>query len=68
MDDESIDDLRAECIALCAKIEEHLKLLRDYATTPGDVWLAKGELTKINGLSGEMDALLAKIKRAGQLS
>ena len=49
----------------CNELTEHVKLLRDYATTPDNVWLARGELAQIQQLSGEVEQLLAIIKSAG---
>jgi len=43
---------------------EHVKMLRDYGTTPGSVWLARSELTRISQLVGEAEQLLASIQRA----
>ncbi len=64
MKNDILEKLRAECIELCSDTTEHIKLLRDYATTPGNAWLAKGELSKITGLVSDLDTLLEQIKRA----
>ena len=58
------DELRAQCLELVSEMTDQLKLLRDYATTPGDAWLAKGELNKLNSAVSEMDSLLEQIKQA----
>jgi hypothetical protein len=58
------DKLRAQCLELVADMTEHLKLVRDYATTPGDAWLARSELNKLNSAVSEMDLLLEEIKQA----
>ncbi|HVE80524.1 MAG TPA: hypothetical protein VNA68_00015 [Candidatus Dormibacteraeota bacterium] len=47
---------------LCGDLMEHTKLLRDYGTTPGNVWLARSELNKIDQLTGEIEQLLEEIK------
>jgi hypothetical protein len=62
---ESVDALHARLIDHCEEIMEHVKMLRDYATTPGSVWLASSELTRINQLAGEAEQLLSAIKQAG---
>jgi hypothetical protein len=49
---------------LCAEIAEHLKLLRDYATTPGNTWLARAELTRINQLTAELEQILSQLAAA----
>ena len=53
-----------ELIELSQEIETHLKLLRDYASSPGDLWLARGELSKINSLMAEVSKLLNDIELA----
>jgi hypothetical protein len=52
----------ARILELCIEINEHINLMRDYATTPGNVWLAKGELNRINELSAQVDRVLEEIK------
>lgn len=51
-----------QIIELCEQMVTHIKLLRDYATTPDNVWLARGELNQINELSGQAEELLQQIK------
>ncbi len=46
----------------CQEMMDHVKLLRDYATTPGNVWLARSELNRIQELAGDIELLLARIK------
>lgn len=58
------DDHRSRLLELCDELAEHLKLLRDYGNTPGNIWLAKGELSKINQISAEIDTVLQAIKDA----
>ena len=62
------DPLRGEAIELCQKLEERAQTLRDYATTPGNAWLAKGELQAISGLIADLDSLLEQIKQADALA
>lgn len=57
------DPLRGQIIELCHKLEERAATLRDYATTPGNTWLAKGELQAITQLISEIDHLLDQIKQ-----
>lgn len=64
MKKEPLDTLQTECIDICSDATDHIKLLRDYATTPGNAWLAKGELSKLNGLMSDLDSLLDQIKRS----
>lgn len=51
-----------ELIELTEQMEKHLKLLRDYAASPGDLWLARGELTRSNSLLAEAGKLLDQIE------
>jgi hypothetical protein len=60
----SADHLRGQIIEHCEQLVEHVKLLRDYATTPDNVWLARGELNQINEQVGEVEGLLAQLKKA----
>lgn len=60
----SIDPLRVRLLELTEEITDRVNQLRDYATTPGNAWLAKGELQTINQLSGEMESLLEEIKQS----
>jgi hypothetical protein len=46
----------------CAQMIEHIKLLRDFATTPGNIWLARSELNRINQMAAEMEQILSSIK------
>ena len=47
-------------------VEERAQTLRDYATTPGNVWLAKGELQAISQLVSDLETLLEEIKQADE--
>ncbi len=51
-----------ELIELTQEIETNLKLLRDYAASPGDLWLARGQLSKINSQLAEIGKLLNDIE------
>jgi hypothetical protein len=61
---ESADELTARLIEQCEEMMERVKMLRDYATTPGSVWLARSELARINQLAAETEQLLSAIQRA----
>lgn len=58
------DPLRAHLLELVEDITEHTNGLRDFATTPGNAWLAKGELQQLMSLLSDMENLLEDIKQA----
>jgi len=58
------DPLRVHLLELTEEISEHTNGLRDFATTPGNAWLAKGELQQIMTLLSDMESLLEDIKQA----
>lgn len=58
------DPLRVRCLELVERLSDHNLLLRDYALTPGNTWLAKGELGHISQLVSELESLLEEIKQA----
>lgn len=58
------DPLRARLLELTDEITEHTAGLRDFATTPGNAWLAKGELQQLMSLLSDMESLLEDIKQA----
>ena len=60
----ALDPLRSRCLELCEQINEHSNLLRDYAMTPGNTWLAKNELQQLGQLVSELETLLEDIKQA----
>jgi hypothetical protein len=60
----SADHVRGQIIEYCEQLVGHVKLLRDYATTPDNVWLARSELNQINERIGEVESLLAQLKEA----
>lgn len=59
-----VDPLRARLLELTQELTEHTVLLRDYASVPGNAWLAKGELQTINQLASDLESLLDDIKAA----
>ncbi len=58
------DPLRARLLELTEDISDHTSGLRDFATTPGNAWLAKGELQQLMTLLSDMESLLEDIKQA----
>ncbi|HVQ43675.1 MAG TPA: hypothetical protein VMT30_01785 [Candidatus Saccharimonadia bacterium] len=58
------DPLRARLLELAEEISEHTAGLRDFGTTPGNAWLAKGELQHLTTLLADMESLLEEIKVA----
>lgn len=58
----SADKLREEILVHCEALEGHVKLLRDYATTPKNVWLARSELNHISECVGTIEGLLTQLK------
>ena len=60
------EDAQGKLIDSCEQLMAHVKLLRDYATTPDNIWLARGELNKLNEMSAEIDALLTEIKASNK--
>jgi hypothetical protein len=58
------DPLRVRLLELTEEISEHTASLRDFATTPGNAWLAKGELQELTTMLSDMEALLEDIKQA----
>ena len=58
------DTAKSEYLNLCNQLVEHARLMRDYATTPGNTWLAKSELSKIMQLTDELEKLLENIRQA----
>jgi hypothetical protein len=57
------DPLRTRLLELTEEIESHTTQLRDFATSPGNAWLAKGELQQLQGLLSDMESLLEDIKQ-----
>ena len=60
------DPLRAHYLELCEQLAEHAQTMRDYGLTPGNGWLARGELQQIGQLLSELEVLLEKIKKADE--
>jgi hypothetical protein len=64
MPNHQTDPLRVKLLELTEKINEHTGNLRDFATTPGNAWLAKGELQALMSLLSDMESLLEDIKQS----
>lgn len=47
----------------CDELLEHVKQLRDYATTPNNAWLAKSELQRLQALVSEIEQSLQRLDR-----
>lgn len=58
-----IDDLRAHCLDVIVDMSDHMKLLRDYAVTPGNSWLARNELSQVSRLMSDLENSIDAIKR-----
>jgi len=58
-----IDPLRVQLLEMIEEITDRSAQLRDYATTPGNAWLAQSELLAIGQLISELEALLEDIKQ-----
>ncbi len=59
-----VDPLRAQLLELTDKLQEHAAQLRDFGTTPGNVWLARSELQSLSTLLSDLEALLEEIRLA----
>lgn len=59
-----VDPLRVRLLELVQDIADHTNSLRDFAASPGNAWLAKGELQQLMGLLSDMETLLEDIKQA----
>jgi hypothetical protein len=58
------DPLRSRLLELTEEIGDRITNLRDFASTPGNAWLAKGELQALMALLSDMESLLEEIKKA----
>ncbi len=57
-----IDPLRAELLEAIQILTDRTTQLRDYGTTPGNAWLAKGELQAISLVMSDLETILEAIK------
>jgi hypothetical protein len=64
MTKQPVDPLRVRLLELTETINERTGQLRDFATIPGNAWLAKSELQTLQGLLSDMESLLEDIKQA----
>ena len=53
----------ARCLELSDEIIKRTGVMRDFATSPGNIWLARNELAKIGQLISELESLFDQIKR-----
>jgi hypothetical protein len=60
----SADPLRVRLLELTDAIQQHTSSLRDFASYPGNAWLAKGELQNLMNLMSDMETLLEDIKQS----
>ena len=58
------DPLRAQLLELLEQIQRHADQLRDFGSTPGNAWLAKGELQTMMTAMSDLESLLEDIKQA----
>jgi len=56
------DPLRARILELTQDLGEKVTTLRDYATTPGNAWLAKGEVQSIMSMLSDIETIVDEIK------
>ncbi len=62
MKSSQIDPLQARVLELTQDLNEKVTTLRDYATTPGNAWLAKGEIQSITSILSDIEMLVDEIK------
>lgn len=56
------DPNRTRLLELLEQLQERTNALREYGMTPGNLWLAQGEVQNITQLVNEIDLLLEDIK------
>jgi hypothetical protein len=59
-----IDPLRAQLTDLLEKLTDHQNQLRDFASVPGNAWLAKGELQSMMTTISDVETILEDIKQS----
>lgn len=60
------DPLRARCLDLCQELTERAAIMRDFAMSPGNAWLAKGELQQVAQIISDLEQLFEEIKQADE--
>jgi hypothetical protein len=60
------EKLRGEYLQYCDDLISYTQTMRNFAMKPGNAWIARGELSKISALTGELEELLEKIKLADE--
>ena len=58
-----VDPLRARILELTQDLSEKVTTLRDYATTPGNAWLAKGEIQSITVMLNDIESIVDEIRQ-----
>jgi hypothetical protein len=58
------DPLRARLLELIEESERRLVQLRDFGSSPGNAWLARGELQGLSSLLADLESLLEDIREA----
>ena len=61
-----IDPLRARILELTQDLGEKVTTLRDYATTPGNAWLAKGEVQSIMSMLSDIETIVDEIHKTDE--
>lgn len=58
------DPLRVRLLELIEESERRLVGLRDFGSSPGNAWLARGELQALTSLVSDLESLLEDIRQA----
>jgi len=58
------DPLRTKLLELATAVEQHTAALRDFASSPGNAWLARTEHQELMNLLSDLETLLEDIKQA----
>jgi hypothetical protein len=57
------DPLRARLLDQIEEAQGRLAALREYGSTPGNTWLARGELQALSTLLSDLESLLEEIRQ-----
>lgn len=60
------DQLRGQFIELTAEMQKRLSAARDFASNPGDEWLAKAELDAASQLINQAIDIVDQLKQQSQ--
>jgi hypothetical protein len=58
------DPQRAQLLDVLDAVSNHVVKLRDFASVPGNAWLAKAELSTLMATISELEDLLESIKQS----